>query len=175
MTVRAETVGMAEIKCGAGAITYTCLGLGSCVSVQMLDPQAGVSVVGHVMLPHKFPHSTVEMPGKFADTAVPEMRRLLEELGGNVAHTKVSCAGGAQVFQYGAGALDGRLQIGQRNIEAIAEALSGSGFTIHAKDVGGHAGRTVVFDAATGSVRVRSLAQGERELCNMRNVEGKAA
>ncbi len=174
MTPRSVNVGMAEVRSYKGSATYTCLGLGSCIAVCLLDPVTDVSVVAHIMLPHSFPGKPNEEPGKFADTAVPEIRRQLEALGGSVADAAVAYAGGAQVFQFGSGDKN-RLDIGTRNSEAVRQALTEHGFRIMATDVGGASGRSLVFESASGSVRIRSFTQGETELCNLRRQALRAA
>ncbi|GMV37109.1 MAG: hypothetical protein AMXMBFR61_16170 [Fimbriimonadales bacterium] len=174
MTSRTVNVGMAEVKSYKGPVSYVCLGLGSCIAVCLLDPVANVSVVAHIMLPRSFSGKPTEEPGKFADTAVPEIKRQLEALGGRVADAAVAYAGGAQVFQLGSGDKN-RLDIGTRNSEAVREALTQHGFRIVAADVGGASGRSLVFESGTGSVRIRSFTQGEAELCNLRSQALRAA
>jgi len=133
-----------------------------------------VSVVAHIMLPRSFAGKPTEEPGKFADTAVPEIKRQLEALGGSATNASVAYAGGAQVFQFGP-ADKNRLDIGTRNSEAVREALTELGFRIVASDVGGASGRSLVFESVTGSVRIRSFTQGETELCNLRRQALRAA
>jgi chemotaxis protein CheD len=167
MTLPPESVGMAEVKGSRKPVTFSCLGLGSCVGVCMLDSEANAAVVAHVMLPAAFAGKPVDQPGKFADTAIVEMKRMLESMGGQIARTRVCYAGGAQVFQFGSASAS-KLDIGARNIEAVEFALREYGFRVVAKDVGGASGRTLVFDPTTGSVRVKQFALGDKELCNLR-------
>ncbi len=47
------------------------LGLGSCIALVMIDSQAQIAGLAHVMLPESSGPTT--LPGKFADTAVPEL------------------------------------------------------------------------------------------------------
>jgi chemotaxis protein CheD len=134
----------------------------------MMDPEAEVSVVAHVMLPAAFAGRPIDQPGKFADTAVPEMKRLLESMGGQVPRTLVCYTGGAQVFRFSSGDVSS-LNIGERNCEAVEEALSEHGFRVVVADVGGHSGRSMVFETATGIVHVKQFGLGDKVLCNLRN------
>lgn len=171
---RVEAVSIAEIKAGKGPITYNALGLGSCVAICMLDVEVHVSVSAHIMLPASFEGKPVDQPGKFANTAVPEMLAILTKYGGDPARTIVSYAGGAQVFQFSSGNT-GKLDIGARNAEAVKNSLALAGMKVVASDVGGSSGRTVVFNSETGVVFVKSFSKGESELCNMRNGIRRAA
>lgn len=171
---RTEAVSIAEIKAGKGPIVYNVFGLGSCVAICILDQESKTSVVGHVMLPKSFAGKQNDQPGKFADTAVPEMVHQLTRLGGSVEVAVVTYVGGAQVFQFTSGDSN-RLDIGSRNVQAVDEALNAAGLTVIGQDVGGSAGRSVMFNTTTGIVAVRSFARGEKELCNLRGESRKAA
>ncbi len=163
-----ETIGIAEIKSGNGGTAFTCEGLGSSIAICMLDPVAEVSVMSHVMLPASLAGRSGDHPAKYANTAIPEMLRVLVERGGAVSDTSVAYAGGAQVLRIGNGDTN-RIDIGARNAAAVAEALASAGFRTVAADVGGSCGRTVVFEAKSGKVRVKTYAVGDRELCNLRS------
>ena len=161
-------VGMAEIQVVKGDGRLTCLGLGSCIALAALDPVANVAGIVHVMLPEAFIDRTVEKPGKFADTGIPELITQMEELGAERERIVFSMVGGAQVFKFGAGTSP-RLDIGARNAVAVEAHLEKLGFKCVAKDVGGNLGRTVTLTAETGEVMVKTVSQGERKLCNLRS------
>jgi chemotaxis protein CheD len=53
---------------------------------------------------------------------------------------------------------DSRLaSIGDQNVEAARKALADNRIPIVFEDIGGTAGRTVIFDNATGQVSVKTL------------------
>lgn len=160
-------VGMSEIHVAKGPAIFTCLGLGSCIGLAALDVTSDVAGMIHIMLPEAFPDKPVEKPGKFADTGIKEWLRLLERAGAQTSRMKIAYAGGAQVFKFGANA-DSRLDVGARNAVAVAEHLKRLGLRVLATDVGGNSGRTVTLDSATGILRVRTVAGGERDLVNLR-------
>ena len=60
--------------------------------------------------------------------------------------------------------LSSGINMGQRNVDATRAALKRAGVLVVAEDVGGEFGRSVRVEAATGTVRVRSLAGGNRDL-----------
>ncbi len=167
MTVTSIVVGMAEIHVAKGPAKYTCLGLGSCIGLCALDPVSNVSGCAHIMLPQAFADKPIDKPGKFADTAVPEILSMLERLGGNRSRLVWAMAGGAQVFKFSADT-SGKLDVGVRNVEAVSALVKSMGLKCIAKEVGGNLGRTVMMDAETGLITVRTVSVGEKPLCSLR-------
>jgi chemotaxis protein CheD len=138
------------------------LGLGSCIAIVMIDSQAQIAGLAHVMLPRSA--GPTPLPGKFADTAVPELLAQLTTLGASAARLRVAIAGGAQMFA-GEG-----MDIGTRNTQATRAALRQAGLPCHAQETGGQNGRTLRVSVATGqtTIRVRggapiALLEAERE------------
>lgn len=160
-------VGMAEIQLIQGGGVLSCIGLGSCIGLLFTDLQANVHGMVHVMLPKSFEGKPVDKIGKFADTGVPELLRLMEEKGASKSRIKVAYAGGASVFKFGAGT-NNTMEIGARNADAVAAELQKMGLRTAASDVGGNQGRTVNFDSTTGIYTVRTVTGGERPLCTLR-------
>ncbi len=58
----------------------------------------------------------------------------------------------------------GPLQIGDANIEAVAQALRTAGIRIAAQDVGGNRGRRVTFECDSGAMIVESAGQPTKTL-----------
>ena len=139
-------VGMGQISLGSGTTHLTAV-LGSCVAVAFHSPKQEIGVLAHVILAQSSGRNSP--PGKFADTAIPEMLRMMENA--KVPHDDIVArlAGGANIFGRG-----GPLQIGTANIEAITQLLEKEGIPIKAQDVGGNKGRRVSFDCQTGSLTV---------------------
>lgn len=167
MTVSQHIVGMSDLVVAKGPAIYTCLGLGSCIGFCALDPRADISAMIHIMLPESFPDKPVDKLGKFANTALPAMLEKMLKMGADRSRIVTAYAGGAQVFRFGAAA-DSRLDVGNRNgiaVQGLTRALS---LRVVASDTGGSNGRTVVFDSASGVIKVRSVATGERELGRLR-------
>lgn len=129
------------------------IGLGSCIGLAVIDREACIAGLAHVVLPDS---QGVNGPApKFADTAIPEMMSALRRLGANLARCHAVLVGGARMF-----ALSGGLDIGGRNEAAVREALGHVGMGISATATGGTRGRTVRVTVGTGEVKVQE-AGGE--------------
>jgi chemotaxis protein CheD len=124
------------------------LGLGSCIGVVMIDTQAQVAGLAHVMLPES--GGEVATKAKFADTAVPELLSQILALGADRGRLRIAITGGAAMFGSG-----GQLEIGARNETAVRSALSAAGLRCHRAETGGTQGRTVRVSVGGGSAIVR--------------------
>lgn len=158
---------MSDICVAKGPAQFTCLGLGSCVGVAALDPSTGVAGMAHVMLPASFPDKPVDRPGKFADTALVAMLEEMVALGADPTRIQAALCGGAQVFRFGQ-EVSSLMQIGERITAAVRTQVKDLGIRLIGEDLGGNLGRTVTFSTDTGEVRVRTVSQGEKLLCNLR-------
>lgn len=147
-------------------------GLGACVGLCLYESHARLAVLVHVVLPVTLPRSdlgarpAIPPPGKCADTAVVHALAEITRQGGQAAWVQAALVGGAQIFTAVASDLEprSRLEIGQRNVHAVKEELARVHVPLCAEDTGGHFGRTVTLDAATGTVWVRPVGLAERML-----------
>jgi chemotaxis protein CheD len=133
------------------------LGLGSCIGVVMIDAQAQVAGLAHVMLPESGGERTAK--GKFADTAVPELLVQLAAHGAVRGRLRVGITGGAAMFGNG-----GQLEIGARNEAAVRSALDAAGVRCQAAETGGTQGRTVRISVGGGVATVRIAGGHEIDL-----------
>lgn len=161
--IQLVSVGMAEIKIATSPTALCALGLGSCIGLAAFCPRTKVAGMIHIMLPEAFAGREVDKPGKFADTGIPEMLRLLKEAGAG-PNLLYAYSGGAQVFSFGQ---KGSLDIGARNSAAVAQQLARLGAKVVAKDVGGGQGRTMTFNTDTLEVTIKTTATGVNRLCRM--------
>lgn len=147
-------------------------GLGACLGLCLYDAGARIAILVHVVLPETpLPSSLAARrptppPGKCADTAVIHALGEIVRAGGSLAHVQAALAGGSQIFT-GTGTDGGslsRLEIGTRNVLAVKEELVRQGIPLEAEDTGGHFGRTVTLNPATGEVLIRPVGLGERRL-----------
>jgi chemotaxis protein CheD len=144
-------VRMGELAVSADADdTLVSLALGSCIGVAMVDRRGGLAGLAHVMLPASPGHRTAD-PGRFADTAVPELLDRLVGIGALRDRLEVSLVGGAQMFVTG----DSSLAIGRRNEEGVRAALGEARLPVVAHATGGTAGRTIRVAVSTGAVTVK--------------------
>ncbi len=131
--------------------------LGSCVGLTLYDSANRIGALAHIVLPDSTEHDGP--PGKFADTAIPEILRLIEKRGGTIKKLSAKIAGGANMFK--SNATSG---IGERNIEAIEKQITARGIPIVAKHCGGNFGRRMTFFLGTGNVRINIVDQETVEI-----------
>lgn len=148
---------MGELVVSATAGDVLCaLGLGSCIGLALLDRQAGVAGLAHVVLPSATdPAGT---PGKFANFAVPALIDVLVGLGARRARLQAVMAGGASMFA----TANDTLEVGRRNERAVREALKIARIPVTADDCGGNRGRTmrVYLEGGRVTVRLAGAAEG---------------
>ncbi|WNQ14229.1 chemotaxis protein CheD [Paenibacillus aurantius] len=156
-------VGMADLQVAAQPDVLKSAGLGSCVGVTLFDPESRVGGMAHIMLPS----SDIAREGqlnlaKYADTAIPELIRLMVSRGASVKRLESKMAGGSQMFAFSTGS--DSMRIGPRNAESCKTMLSKYAIPLMAEDTGGNHGRTIEFDCSTGVLSVRSVQKGSKEL-----------
>jgi chemotaxis protein CheD len=140
--------------------TISTIGLGSCVAIMLHDAAARVGGMAHVLLPSIAMSREQSNPAKFPETAVPLLLKEMGRLGARLERVTAKIAGGASMF---ANLIpSGSINIGERNIAAVREALGQARVPILAEDVGSDYGRSVYFFTDDGRVEVRSLRKGSR-------------
>jgi len=140
----------------------TTVGLGSCVAIVLYDPVARVGGLAHVLLPDESMSRDRSNPAKFPASAVPLVIEQMRKLGAVHGRIRARIAGGASMFgNFGA---SGGINIGERNIAAVRQALATRSIDIVAEDTGSDYGRSVYFNVADGRVEVRSVRKGSRAL-----------
>jgi chemotaxis protein CheD len=123
--------------------------LGSCLGLALYDRRLKVASLGHIVLPSS--HGRNEHPGKYADTAVPEMIRQMQELaGGERLKLCAKIAGGANMFT----GADSSNTIGVQNVQAVEGLLADLRIPIIGRHCGGEQGRRMMLDTATGIVTI---------------------
>jgi chemotaxis protein CheD len=145
---------------------FTCIGLGSCVVICALDPGTGVAGVAHVMLPSSLQDREVDKPGRYADTAVPALLDMMEQMGASRSRVVAAVIGGAAM--YATSGNTAALDLGQRNVSSVHEQLRKHGVRCLAEEVGGNLARTLLFSPATGEVRIKNGPQPEHTLSLLR-------
>ncbi|CAM3074888.1 chemotaxis protein CheD [Sporolactobacillus spathodeae] len=154
-------VGLSEIKYAEAPEILKSMGLGSCVGVVIYHESMHIAGMAHVMLPDStLAHAQSFLPGKFADTAVPELVASLTRRGVSLHELKAKMAGGAEMFKSTRVlALD---SIGKRNAEAVRSQLSHFHIPVVAEETGKDFGRTIEFLTGTCQLVIRAISQGER-------------
>ena len=122
--------------------------LGSCVAIVLWDKTERRGAMGHCLLPEG-PDSFDGPQGKYVNTAIREMLRLLTARGSNSQRIVAKLVGGAKMF----GKAE-TLTIGARNVEAAKRILSEHGIPLVASHIGGTVGRKILFSPADGEVEI---------------------
>ena len=131
-------VGMGQIKVGKSEDLLTAV-LGSCVGVIIYDRSTKLSAMAHIVLPQC--NGKEGLPGKFADSAIDELMKLLVKEHANPQKFSAKIAGGSNMFGN-----TGPLQVGLKNTEAVERKLSDLKIPLTGKHCGGTKGRRVTFD-----------------------------
>ena len=139
-------VQMGDIQIGESPDVLETL-LGSCVGIAVWDEVAGCGGLAHALLPDG--RGKVTSPGRFADTAVAELKKRLLERGCSPYRLKAKVAGGAIMF--GTKTVD---TVGQQNCEAARLHLQRHNITLVADHIGGEQGRVIRFSLSNWSVEV---------------------
>lgn len=130
-------VGMAQIAVVSGESTLRTV-LGSCIGLVLYHAPRKIAAMAHIVLPSS--SDRPGPPGKFADTAIPELLRLLSAEGVTRSSLSAKLAGGANMFGG-----SGPIQIGAHNHEAVVQSLAALNIPITGEHVGGAKGRRVSF------------------------------
>jgi chemotaxis protein CheD len=153
---------MAEIAVSRHeADVLVALGLGSCIGLALLDRSSPVAGLAHIILPESRDGAAV--PGKFADTAVPELLRQMIALGAAKSCLMAVLVGGAEMFAMGA---SGSLDIGRRNEHAVRTALAVAGIAVTAAVTGGSSGRTMRVHLESGLVTCKAAGRTEEPIAS---------
>lgn len=126
--------------------------LGSCVAVCVWDQTTGLGGMNHYLLPDQVTNG-LGTP-RFGNIAIRTLVDQLERLKVSAERLRAKVFGGAQVMGIGGPSATG---LGARNVELARVMLDVLGIRIDAMDVGGNAGRKVVFRTSDGAAWVRRL------------------
>lgn len=132
--------------------------VGSCIGVALHDRRLRLAGLAHVVLPDS--DGRPDDPGKYADTAIPELlRRMKAQAGGEAVRPVAKLAGGARMFAFQTGVL-----IGEQNLVAVERALDAAGIPVVGRCCGGNKGRRVALDVVSGAVTVEAVGEPPESL-----------
>ncbi|MDP4145967.1 MAG: chemotaxis protein CheD [Bacillota bacterium] len=160
--VKEIRVGIADLNITVSPNKLITVGLGSCVGIALYDREKRIGGLAHIMLPDSTQFTKVNNSNKFADLAIPVLIQEMEKWGANVKRLNAKIAGGASMFNFSDKNMT--MDIGNRNSIAVKIALKSFSIPILGEDVGGSKGRTMIFDTSSGSVQIRTVGLGIKEL-----------
>ena len=132
--------------------------VGSCIGVAIYNRRRKVAALAHIMLPQA--NGQTEQPGKYADTAIPEMILQLNKLcHEEPTRWSAKIAGGAKMFAFQSG-----MTIGDQNVAAAEKILNELDIPVLASCCGGEQGRRLCLDASTGMLVVESMNASPRQI-----------
>jgi chemotaxis protein CheD len=130
--------------------------LGSCVSITVFAPAAGLGAMCHVLLPS----GPIEDGFRYVDSTLNYMVEKIHGMGIKASSCEVKLFGGGEVLP--PLAVDKRkFTIGRQNIEATHRMLDSLQIVPKASDLGGEHGRKVVFNAYTGDVFLKKMPKSQ--------------
>ncbi len=144
-------VAMAEMKIESKPIELV-TNVGSCVAICLYDSMNKCGGLAHIMLPNSAIAPQNFPPCKFADTAIPALAEALRGNTGKEARLSAKIAGGANIFKFEA---NNGPTIGEKNVDAVKNALKANKIRLVAEDVGGSCGRRINFSIRSGVVSIR--------------------
>lgn len=142
-------MGEMSVGCGDGQLRTL---LGSCIGLALYDRKQKIGGLAHIVLPDS--RGKTERPGKFVDTAIPELIRQMQGHAVQQLRLTAVLAGGARMF-----ATNMAAGIGEQNIEACQRALLQLRIPIVARHCGGEKGRRMTLDTDDGKVTIEIVGQ----------------
>ena len=155
-------VGMADLSIAKEPDVLTTLGLGSCVGIALYDSSIKLGGLAHIMLPDSTQIKNNSNKAKFADTAIELLLEQMVSKGARKNRIVAKIAGGAHMFDFKN--MDDLMRIGTRNVTAVSQILKDISIPIIAQDTGDNYGRTIELHTLTGTLRVRTIGHGIREI-----------
>ena len=151
------TVGLGEMHVSTDLNTVlACLGLGSCIGISAYDPGARVGAMAHVVLPRGNETDCKKSPARYANSVFPFMMQEMEKKGAVKNRVILKIAGGAKIINnVPANSL---LDIGQRNVTSLRNAVAENQLEIKAEDLAGSLGRSMWLSIESGVTRIRTTS-----------------
>ncbi|MDD5190732.1 MAG: chemotaxis protein CheD [Dehalococcoidales bacterium] len=160
--IETVVVGLGELKISQNVgMVLSCIGLGSCIALCMYDPFYKLGAMAHMVLPSSLNGSEYAAPAKYINTGVTNTLKKFRENGAVLNRTQIKIVGGASVLNIPG---EHKLNIGERNITAVKQALAQQGLAIHAADIGGTLGRSVNLYLRSGRCVVKASGQKPFEI-----------
>ncbi len=145
-------------------------GLGSCISLILLDNFAKIYAMTHILLPSSEIRDLKEIifPQKYANIAVKDLVKQVLKEGARISNLQAIVIGGSKIFRYH------QNNIGEENAKIVKQELNKLHIKIIKEDLGGPKGRNILFDVKKVIVCVKNTGQVEfTRLYNKGDKNGK--
>jgi chemotaxis protein CheD len=151
-------VGMGQLGVAGGGAVLRTVGLGSCVALIILAPAQKLAAMAHCMLPES---ADEHVPGKYVNSAVPELLSALAERGATAPYSAILVGGASMFANHPHQTLR---DIAGSNLDAARAALLDVSIPIRAEATGGNVGRSVLVDSAQQRVCVQTIRSDDQWL-----------
>lgn len=155
-------VGIADLNVTSSPDKLITVGLGSCIGITIYDKLKKNGGLLHIMLPDSTQFSNITNPLKFADLGVPILLKQIIDMGSLKRDLVAKIAGGASMFNFSDKSMI--MDIGNRNAIAVKKVLEELKIPLLGEDTGGNKGRTVILDTENGTVQIRTVGLGIKEI-----------
>jgi chemotaxis protein CheD len=125
--------------------------LGSCLSITMFNARLGVGGICHALFPNDFKQKNGN-EFHYVDGSISYMLNEFEKIGIKRNEIEVKVFGGASI-----NITAHKKTVGQANIEAAINIISGNDLKVLTCDFGGTLGRKIMFYTDTGRVLLKKL------------------
>lgn len=125
--------------------------VGSCVAIVLHDPVNRAAALAHVQLPACTDRPSLDL-GRYADTAVPELVRRLQQRSRLTVSPVAHIAGGADMFPVAQAR-----SVGHLNIKAVKDLLLSHRIPLVTESCGGNLARRLLFDIQAGRLRIEMI------------------
>ncbi|MEO7990654.1 MAG: chemotaxis protein CheD [Chryseolinea sp.] len=132
--------------------------LGSCVSVCLWDKVSKIGAMNHYLLPGT-PQDDLGGANR-GMTSTPILIRSLINRKVKLENLEAKVFGGCNSLYL----INDQFKVGERNISMAMDILKNYNINVTAQHVGGGYGRKIVFNTATGKVRMRLLIKTETDI-----------
>ncbi len=129
--------------------------LGSCVAICLWDSKLNIGGMNHYMMPYW--NGTGLASPKYGNIAINKLINGMVLLGSHPKDIVAKVFGGAAVLR----SSDCIFNIGERNIEIQKSILEEVGINVVAKSLGGDRGRKLIFNTATGLVKMKYVKKNQ--------------
>ncbi len=136
--------------------------LGSCVSVALFDVEDGVGGMNHFMLPSELGTGKIfaTKSGKYGMYAMELLINEMIKLGGEKKKFVAKVFGGGKVLKTLSGV---KGSISENNVQFAMKYLEEERIPISSSDVGGYAGRRILFFTQDARVLLKRLTPSEEQ------------
>ncbi len=126
--------------------------LGTCVGVAIVDRQAGIGGLYHILLPETMSGIGDSSDDTYARSGMPRFLEALNESGARPHQMEATLAGGALIGSISN--LDLSLDIGGRSVTIVQQMLSDASIQVRKSECGGCYGRKLVLNCQTLNCRI---------------------